>query len=122
MENFDPIGGWREHYRVLDPERGGTTVEGQAVKYNVGPPVESGDAFADGRRFDDVRQFKRELLKEPEVIVENVATKLATYALGRKLDFADRVRLEAIVERTESKQYGLRSLIKEIVADELFIQ
>lgn len=122
MENFDPIGGWREHYRVLDPERGGTTVEGQAVKYNVGPPVESGDAFADGRRFDDVRQFKRELLKEPEVIVENVATKLATYALGRKLDFADRVRLEAIVERMESKQYGLRSLIKEIVADELFIQ
>lgn len=122
LENFDPIGGWRERYRVVDPARGGVKVDGVAVRYNYGPPIESGDVLPDGRPFADVRQFKQALLAEPRDVVENVARKLATYALGRKLDFADHARLQGVVDRVEKSGYGFRSLIKEIVADELFVQ
>lgn len=122
LESFDPIGGWRESYRIVDPARGGTKIDGVAVRYNFGPKVESGDVLPDGRRFADVRQFKQELLAEPRDVVENVAHKLVTYALGRKLDFADHTRLQGVVGKVEKQNFGFRSLIKEIVADELFIQ
>jgi mono/diheme cytochrome c family protein len=122
LENFDPIGGWRDRYRVVDPDRGGVKVDGVAVRYNYGPPIESGDMLPNGRRFDDVRQFKQALLAEPRDVVENVAHKLATYALGRRLDFADHTRLQGVVDRVEKQKYGFRSLIKEIVADDLFVQ
>jgi hypothetical protein len=120
LENFDPIGRWRDRYRIIDPAKPGLLIDGERVKFVYGAAVESGDQLPDGRRFDDIRQFKQLLLSEPAPIVDNVARKLLTYALGREVDAADCEQLRAAIERLQPQGYGLRSLIKEIVASDAF--
>ncbi|MGC3968156.1 MAG: DUF1588 domain-containing protein [Pirellulales bacterium] len=121
LECFDPIGGLREKYRVVDPETPGLMIEGKRVKYSYGRTVDSGDELPDGRKFADVREFRKLLLSEPRFVAENVAAKLLTYALGRELDAADREEIRGIVDRLESQQYGLRSIVKELAAGEAFV-
>jgi len=120
LENFDPIGGWRDHYRVIDPKLTTVIYGRETPKFAHGPKVDAGDKLADGREFKDIRQFKQLLLSDPDAIVEGVAEKLLTYALGREPDFADRDELRKIVEGSKSYNRGLRSLIKELVASEIF--
>lgn len=121
LESFDPIGGARETYRVVDPQKPGLMVDGKRVKYSHGRAVEAGDEMSDGRTFADVREFRRLLLAEPRPIAENVAAKLLTYALGRELDAADHEEIREIVERLEPRSYRLRSMIKELAAGDVFV-
>ena len=43
-----------------------------------------------------------------------------TYALGRRIGFADRDSVNAIVDQITDENYGLRSLIHAIVQSETF--
>jgi hypothetical protein len=122
LENFDPIGGWREKYRVMKPEEKPIQDHGQWVKYVYGSKVHAGDKLPDGRPFADVAEFKRLLLDDPRPVAEGLVGKLLIYALGREPDFIDRERLRAVTSRIESTQFGLRSLIKELVADDVFVE
>ncbi|MBA4019053.1 MAG: hypothetical protein C0483_17940 [Pirellula sp.] len=121
LECFDAIGGFRDRYRVVDPERPGAEVDGVRKKYALGRKVETGDQMPDGRKFADVREFQRLLAADPRPVVENVAMKLLTYALGRELDIADREDVRQIVDGLKSRDFGLRSMIKELAASDAFI-
>ena len=121
LECFDAIGGFRRQYRVVDPERPGALVDGVRHKYALGREVETGDQMPDGRKFADVREFQRLLAANPRPVVENVAVKLLTYALGRELDAADREDVRQIVDGLESRDFGLRSMIKELAASDAFV-
>src|SRR5262249_20884083 len=120
LESFDPIGGWGDDYRALDPEKPGLLIDGGRVKYVYSSKGDAGDGLADGRKFADVREVKKLLLGDPEPIVENVAAQMLVYALGREPDAADREELRAIVDRLQANDYGLRSLVKEIAASDAF--
>lgn len=124
LENFDPIGGWRDHYRIVAPDVSPELDpnDRQKIRYKRGPAIEAGDQLPDGRRFADVRTFKKLLLTDPDGLATNVAAKLFTYAVGREPEFPDRAELTKIVERDRGANFGLRSLIKELAASDAFVK
>ena len=114
LENFDVIGGWRASYRALEP-----TANPNRPRVIDGKRVESDDTMPRHGRFSDFREF-RELLKHDEQLVhENVTRKLATFALGRSMSFADEPTLKQIAAETKNAG-GLRTMIKLLVSSELF--
>lgn len=119
LENYDVIGGWRERYRSIgDGEP--VVVEGRRRRYRHGPLVDAADTLLDGRPFRDIGEFKTLLLADPEQIARALTTKLAAYATGAEPSPADAAPIAAIVGRAKDRQYGLRTLIHELVQSELF--
>ena len=111
LENFDVIGGWRENYRVLDANKRAAT----------GPKIDASYQLADGRAFHDIAQFKSLLLKDPDQIARCLTGKLMTYATGAGIQFADRAVVDDIVARVKAKDYGLRSIVHEVVQSRVFL-
>lgn len=122
LENFDVIGGWRTNYRALAPKpRLDLKVNGRPVQYREGIAVDAGDVLPDGQRFQDVDQFKRLLLQDPEQIARCLAEKLLVYGTGSTIGAADRAAVAVIVRHCRSRDCGLRTLIHEIVQSPLFL-
>jgi mono/diheme cytochrome c family protein len=121
LESFDVIGGWRDYYRSIgEGPRVSKRVFGRDVGYRKGPTVDAGDELPDGRRFADIDEFKRLLLEDKDRIAACVAEKLVVYSTGGGADFADRAAIDAMVKRIAAKNYGLRTLVHEVVASEVF--
>ncbi len=122
LENFDVMGGWRERYRSEAEGEPATGIakSGQKMSFRWALPVDAAGDLPDGRKFRDIREFKQLLLADEKQIARNVARQLTVYATGAAVGFADRVRIEQILERAASSHYGLRSIIHEIVQSELF--
>jgi len=119
LESFDVIGGWRENYRVTGSGKT-VYVNGRRMPYHRGKKVEPSDVLPDGRRFDNIDEFKQLLLRDKPQLAKALTTKLLTYATGRAPQASDRKAVEAIVKTISAKNYGLRSLVHEIVQSELF--
>jgi hypothetical protein len=119
LESFDVIGGWRENYRSVGNGEE-VIVDGRRMPYLKGPKVDPADELPDGRRFRDVDEFKRLLLKDKDQLARALTEKLLTYATGRAPDAADGPDVEEIVRKIRDKDYGLRTLVQEIVQSRLF--
>jgi len=119
LESFDCIGGYREEYRVTGSGRS-VTVDGRRMAYHIGKPVDPSYEMEDGRSFADVDQFKQLLLTDKDRLARAVASKLVTYATGAAPSLVDRPEIDGLVERIRTREYGLRSLVHEIVASPLF--
>lgn len=121
LESFDVIGGWREYYRSVG--KGDAVVrDGRKMRYLKGPPVDAADVLPDGRRFRNIDEFKQLLLKDKDQLARNLADKLLSYATGATLAKSDQPEIEAIVAKIRSKDYGLRTLIHEVVQSKVFQQ
>jgi hypothetical protein len=123
LESFDVMGGWRDRYRALGdgaPEKG-IGKNGQRFTFHSGPPVDCSGELPDGRRFTDVRELKKLLLSDERQVARNLARQLIVYATGAPVRFGDRAKVEAILDRTATQQFGVRSLVHEIVQSELFL-
>jgi mono/diheme cytochrome c family protein len=127
LENYDVIGGRRERYRALGVKP--RPVEGlppevariaAKPRWGDGLPVDAGDELPDGRKFADAAEFKKLLLAEPEKFTRCLTKKLVTYATGNPVEYGDHSEVERIVAAVKDKKYGLRTLVHEIVASELF--
>jgi hypothetical protein len=119
LENFDVIGGWRGHYRSIgDGEP--VTIDGRRMRYKHGPAVDSADRLFDGRGFENIDEFKSLLASDPDQLARALASKLVAYATGTPTTLADRQGIESIVESVRRQDYGLRSLVHEVVQSELF--
>ncbi|GEP41789.1 DUF1592 domain-containing protein [Brevifollis gellanilyticus] len=123
LETFDPIGGYRDFYRVsVRPAKPSTVsipgYSGRAI-YR-GPDVEMGGVTHDGRTFTSIEDYKRILLENPDQIARNLAERLLTYATGAEPQFADREVIEQVVSTVKTKNYGLRTLVHEIVQSRPF--
>ena len=91
------------------------------MPYLKGQKVDPADVMADGRRFENVDQFKQLLLADKDQLARALTTKLMTYATGGAPRAADQPRdRSASSTESASKDYGLRSLVHEIVQSELF--
>jgi mono/diheme cytochrome c family protein len=118
LESFDVIGGWRDSYRLSGWVKGAKPVKGKS--YLEGAKVDPTGELPDGRKFQDVDEFKKLLLEEKDQITRSLAQRLVTYATGGAPEAADRPEIERVVARTREKNYGLRSLVHEIVQSRMF--
>ncbi len=119
LESFDPIGGFRKRYRA----DGGTSNFGGFVSKNPprrGPEVNPSGTTSDGKKFADINEFKKHLLSDKEQIARNFISKLTVYATGAEIQFADREKIEAILNRTAANDFPVRDIIHEVVQSELF--
>lgn len=91
-----------------------------AYQYGLGRTVEAGDRLADGRKFDDITQFKKLLLANPEQVARCLTEKLVTYATGHPVGFSDHEAITRILSEARESDYGLRTLIHAVVASDLF--
>ena len=90
------------------------------MPYLKGKKVDPTDVMADGAAFENVDQFKQLLLRDKPALARALTTKLLTYSTGRAPQKSDREAVEVIVSTIAAKDYGLRSLVHEIVQSEIF--
>ncbi|HMX29677.1 MAG TPA: DUF1592 domain-containing protein, partial [Blastocatellia bacterium] len=122
LENFDVFGAWRDKYRALaDGEKApGVGKNGQKFAFRYIQPVDASGSLPDGRKFQDVRELKRLLLTDERQIARNLTNQLLVFATGTPMQFGDRPKVEALLNRATSKGYGVKSLIQLIVESEMF--
>jgi len=126
LENFDVLGGWRDHYRGVSDVKGdvipvfGFGHDGQKFEFHEGQPVDASGVLPDGRRFRDVRELKKLLLDDQRQIAGNLVQQLIVYGTGAAVRFGDRPEVERILDHAAPSQYGVRSLVDDIVESDLF--
>ena len=123
LENFDPIGNWREFYRVPVRTKAGIVklpYAGGRVAYR-GLDVEKGGQTPEGRPFKDIVDYKKIVLLDKDQLARSLTSKLMIYSTGADIQFADREVVEGIVAKLRQKNYGFRSLVHEIVQSRVFL-
>ncbi len=123
LESFDVMGAHRVSYRAVDEKVKpvpGFGLNGQAFAFHYGLPVDATGELPDGRIFRDVIEFKRLLMTDEVPVARNLAKQLVVFATGAPVRFSDRGELERILQRASARQYGVRTLVEEIVRSELF--
>jgi hypothetical protein len=123
LESFDVMGGWRDHYRAAKEgvtPASGIGMDGQKFAFYYALPVDCSGALPDGRAFKDVRDLKAMLLSDPAPIARNLARQLAIYATGAPIRFSDREQIEHVLQQTKAGDYGVRSIVRELVQSDLF--
>ncbi|MCP4888711.1 MAG: DUF1592 domain-containing protein [Planctomycetaceae bacterium] len=125
LESFDVMGRWRENYRSL--AQGSERVEGVGRSGNefvhfIGKTVDPSGVTPEGGHFDDILQFKKLLLQDEEAIARNLTEQLLVYATGAPVGFADRDDVSAILEKSRASEFGVRTIIHEIIQSPLFLR
>lgn len=122
LENFDVMGAWQTRYRSLGA---GEPVDGVGhnsllFHYRLGPHVDASGEMPDGQKFQNIRDLRACLLRDPEQLARNLSRQLIIYATGAPILFADRQQIESILDRTRARDYGVRSILHEVVRSNLF--
>ncbi|NOT60735.1 MAG: DUF1592 domain-containing protein [Acidobacteria bacterium] len=123
LENFDVFGGWQNKYRALaeGEKASGTGKNGQKFAFRYLQPVDASGQLPDGQRFQDVRELKRLLLKDERQIARNLIAQLLVFATGAPVQFGDRPKVEALLDRAATKGYGAKTLMHLLIESELFL-
>ena len=100
LENFDLIGGWR------------TT--------DSGKPIDPVGVLVDGTEVTGPVALRQAILAREEAFVTAVTEKLATYALGRGIEYYDMPAIRGIVRSAAADDYRFESLIHGIVSSAPF--
>lgn len=123
MESFDVIGGFRSNYRTRENgDRPEEEFAGRKIwEYKIGPPVDASGQLPSGESFDGIIQYKKRLLDKKEQVARNVIEKLIVYSTGAKIQFADRDEVQRILEVCKKKNYGMKTMLYEIVSSKIFL-
>ncbi|WP_164976167.1 DUF1592 domain-containing protein [Oleiharenicola lentus] len=100
LENFDAIGRWR------------TT--------DAGAPINASGVLPDGNKFDGPLELLGLLQERDEDFVRCFTQKLLTFALGRGLEFYDRVAVDEILARTQAGDHRILDIVTEAVLSRPF--
>ncbi len=117
LESFDVIGGWRTHYRATGEPR---LIDGRRRRYWDGPAVDPADVTHDGRRFENIDDYKQLLLEDKDQLARNLAEKLLAYGTGAAPTSTDDTQIENIIARVRDSNFGFKTLIHEVVQSDLF--
>jgi hypothetical protein len=122
LESFNPVGGYREHYRSLNPmaPKVDRLAQGRQVQYRQGPAVDASGTFENGVVFADFSAFQSHLARQPDDLARALVRKLLTFATGRELGFSDRAEVERIVKESARNGYRVRDLIYLVVGSSIF--
>lgn len=107
LENFDPIGQWRDTYTAPDRKA-------------KGAPIDPAGTLPDGTPLKDVRDLKRYLVDHIDAFAACLAEKLFTYGTGRSPNYREQKQLEAIAIDIVSKKAGTRDLLLAVIDSEAF--
>lgn len=128
LEAFDPIGRQRAYYRAsetgekLNDARVWLGSDYGHVKYLKGADVDTTCVLPDETTIPDVRAYKDVLAQRSELIARNLTAKLVTFATGVHVEPGDALAVDTILERSAAGEFGLKTLIHEVVQSELFTQ
>lgn len=121
LEGFDVMGGERTRYRSLEVgDKPPPLRSGKAARFRLGLPVDASGRLPDGRPFDGIAGFKKLLAAEKEQLARNLAERLLVSATGAGVRFSDRRAVEGVLAAARPKDYGLRTLVHEVVQSEPF--
>lgn len=120
LESFDPIGGFRTHYRADGGS--GTTAEGYEYRmpYKQGRPVDASGITSDGEPFAGIEEYKRLLQRDVEQVARHLVSQLLVYSTGAEIEFADRDGVEDVVVKLRDDGYPFRTMIHEVTKSDLF--
>jgi hypothetical protein len=136
LESFDPIGGYRNFYRVngrptikniggvkkMEPHVSVFTADGRRKEIRVAGAVDASGQLPGGGEFADVDGFRELLQVDTHRLAENLVRQLAIYATGSGHRFAQRPMISEIADRVAGRKHGVRSLIESLCTSELFLQ
>jgi cytochrome c553 len=100
LENFDPVGGWRDEYE--------TKID-----------IDATGKLPNGDTFSTFPEFRKLMVDRTEQFNRCLTEKLMTYALGRELEIGDRPATDKILVELGDTG-GLRDLIRLIATSEPF--
>jgi hypothetical protein len=128
LEAFDPIGRYRDYYRTTETGEKLETDKAKAffgahyghVKYLKGFPVDTRSQLPGGIEIADIRAYKAALAARPELLARSLIRKLATFATGESVEAGDELIVDAIFKKAEPSDFGVLTLIHEVVQSELF--
>ena len=113
LESFDPIGGFREAYRIPGEDGAGG--------YREGLPVDATGTTPQGQVFVGIEEYKKLLYgNELDQVARHVASQLIAFATGAPVEFADRDDVESLLAKVRDEGYPLRGMIREVVNSDLF--
>ncbi len=113
LENFDPIGRWREFYPVYEKK-------GDKIITLDGLPVDSASVMPDGTPLADALDLKRYLSENIDIFSRCLSDKLLTYATGRPMNYGDHKVIERVVADVAAQGNGFADLIVALVQSESF--
>mgnify|MGYP000076393748 CR=1 FL=1 len=102
LENYGPIGEWRNSY---ERQR---------------EPIDASAQFPNGIRYQDITEFKTELMKRKHLVRRNLAKKLLEYGTGRIMEASDRAAIDQISNSKTTTKNGLRDLVHAVIQSETF--
>jgi hypothetical protein len=116
------IGGERDRYRSQEQgERATYKLHGRPIhEYRLGPAVDATGGLADDRKFAGIEEYKRLLLGDRRKIARALAKNLITFGTGSSVRFADEAAVAALLDRAAASDYGVRTLVHEVVQSPLF--
>ena len=114
LENFDPVGRWRDHYPVYRRKD-----DGKVVK-EKGQQVDPRGLLPDGAVIHDITSLKRYLVDNVDQFAACLAGKLLVYGTGRELNYADRQITRQLATQITQQGKGFRDLIVAVVLSESF--
>ena len=102
LENFDPVGRWRDGYEN-------------------GRPVDASGVLFRKHKFNNVVEFKDAILSEKDRFTRALSGHMLSFALGRGLAPTDAPALDQVTAKTIASGYRLHTLIHEVVQSAPFI-
>jgi hypothetical protein len=101
LENFDPIGAWREEADAF--------------------PVDAAGTLLGGQQFEGALELVQ-ILRQDDRFLRCVTEKLATYALGRPMNPQDRPMLQSVLNNLDPEHPTLRQILLGIIRSQTFRQ
>jgi hypothetical protein len=100
LENFDPIGRWRDK--------------------TSGEPIDASGELPNGDKFAGPKELKDVLLKRKDEFVRNLSRKMLGYAMGRGLGTLEQCVVKDACDALAADDYRPSAMIEQIVMSKAF--
>ena len=106
LEEFNPVGDIRRFYG----------------KPKKSAKVDPHGITSEGEKFRNYEEWRTIQLSRPEKLAEAFVGQLLRYGTGGEIRFSDKDVLKKITEEARENDYGLKSLLKETLTSQLFLE
>lgn len=103
LENYDPIGVWRN-------------------KYENDRAVDMSGTLFRKHEFSDIIEFKDAILVEKDRFAKALAGHLLSFGLARELGASDQMALDEIAQATANDEYRIQTLLKQVILSKPFMR
>lgn len=94
MENYDPIGRWRDRYETGELDATGV--------------------LKTGEKFDGPVELKQILLKDKALFAKNLSEKMISFSLGRSIQFKDKRTIDHLTKTLLETDFNTTAFIREL--------